>query len=108
MCVRNCDTLRKSNQTADGLLETTQRVESIYCFVHHMKVLLCLLALAAVQALQSKYSVNGIKEEGFAGMSPLRKQDYGSISMDEYDAIHNIDCGTFISECWDCKRVIHI
>lgn len=55
----------------------------IYCFVNHMRVLLCLLALAAVQALQLKYSVSDIKEEGFAGMSPLRKHDYGSISMDE-------------------------
>ena len=48
-----------------------------------MRVLLCLLALAAVQALQLKYSVSDIKEEGFAGMSPLRKHDYGSISMHE-------------------------
>ena len=98
----------KSNPTDDSLLETTQRVNIIYCFVHHMKVLLCLLALAAAQALQLKYSVSDKKEEGYAGMSPLRKQDYGSISMHEINDIHNIDCGTFISECWDCKRVIHL
>ena len=73
-----------------------------------MKVLLCLLALVAVQALQLKYSANDKKEDGNVEMSPFRKQDYGSISKGGFDDHNTIDCGTFISECWDCKRVTYL
>lgn len=52
-----------------------------------MKVLFCLLALAAVQALRLKYSANDSKNEGLVQMSPLKEANYGSISMNVYEVV---------------------
>ena len=58
-----------------------------YCFVYNMKVLLCLLALVATQALRLKYSATEKNNEGFVRMSPLKENNYGNVSMQLYNEI---------------------